>query len=307
MTRAKEIVGMDSSTNALIWAAEVLQVRFEEVFALRNHALDSTDIEGVHQMRVAIRRLRSALRDFSPLMKSQLLKESKKELKQLADTLGRARDQDVEIAVLKKLCEIAKKERIKSAIEKKIEKRRTMREKTQTLLTEILNESALESLQKKFSKAIDEVVQKNETTYTVKEVGREVISRSLQEFCDLSSSLYNPFNREKLHELRIAAKRLRYAIELFTVCWDEQISPFAKGITDMQTYLGELHDCDIWMENLSRRLNKKTVKKSRADFWLLSKFTKSRIKNYRAAIRLWGKWQKNKFIKKLRAVLQTDA
>ncbi|NJM52825.1 MAG: CHAD domain-containing protein [Blastocatellia bacterium] len=31
-----------------------------------------------------------------------------------------------------------------------------------------------------------------------------------------------------MHQLRIAAKRLRYAIELFAICWGEQISPFAK-------------------------------------------------------------------------------
>ncbi|NJM52824.1 MAG: hypothetical protein HC846_05180 [Blastocatellia bacterium] len=73
----------------------------------------------------------------------------------------------------------------------------------------------------------------------------------------------------------------------------------------MQDYLGELHDNDLWIENLSRRLNKKK-KRRRTDFWLLSKFTKRRTKNYRAALRLWSKMAKNKFLQRLEEVLQTD-
>lgn len=133
-----------------------------------------------------------------------------------------------------------------------------------------------------------------------------MISNGLQEFCNLSESLYNPFNQTKLHELRISAKRLRYAIELFTTCWGERIQPFAKEISNMQTYLGELHDSDIWIENLSQRLSKKPDKKENADFWLLSKFTKKRTQNYRAALRLWSKWQRNNFLKRLQDVLQKD-
>jgi len=305
VTSAKEIVAPDSSANALEWAAEVLQVRFDEVLILRDNALNSADIEGVHQMRVAIRRLRSALRDFSPLMKSQLLNRSRKELKRLADTLGNARDQDVALAALEKLRDRAKREKIKQEIEKKLEKRRNVREATQHELEKILNESSLNGLKEDFSKAIDDAVRKNKklSELTAREAGREVISNGLQEFCDLSASLYDPFNCEKLHELRISAKRLRYAIELFTICWGEQISPFAKEITEMQTALGELHDSDIWIENLSRRLSKEKGKKRSADFWLLSKFIRNRTKHYRVALRLWSRWQKTKFIKRLRLVL----
>ncbi len=309
MTTAKEIAAPDTFANALDWAAEVLRVRFAEVLFLRGNALNAADIEGVHQMRVSIRRLRSALRDFSPLMKSSLLNQSKKELKRLADTLGNARDQDVAMAALEKLRDQANHEKIKQDIEKKLEKRRKLRKATQHELEKILAESSLSDLTEDFSKAIDDAIKKSKklSELTASEAGREVISNSLLEFCDLSASLYNPFNCEKLHELRISAKRLRYAIELFTICWGEQISPFAKEITEMQTALGELHDSDIWIENLSQRLSQEKGKKRSADFWLLSKFTRNRTKHYRAALRLWSRWQKTKFIKRLRLVLTTDS
>lgn len=155
MTKALEIVGKDNSNNALEWTKEVLRVRFEEVLALRDNALNSQDIEGVHELRVASRRLRSALRDFSPLMKSKLLKECRKELKQIADKLGQARDDDVVIAALEKLRNRAKSENVRNDIEKKIEKLRTQRTKMQNQLVKILADSSLESLGKKFAKAID--------------------------------------------------------------------------------------------------------------------------------------------------------
>lgn len=305
MSKAKGIISLDSSANALDWAAEVLKIYFADVLSLRENALNSADIEGVHQMRVAIRRLRSAMRDFSPLLQSPLLKKSTKKLQQLAQILGEARDQDVALAELEKLLNKAKNEHVKNNIETKIEKRRSVRDKTQIKLTEILEENSLKKLNKHFHESINDAVRKNKyaKNLTAKEAGREVILRIMQEFCDLSESLYDPFNQLELHQLRISSKRLRYAIELFTVCWGDEIKPFAEEVSEMQTFLGEVHDCDIWIENLSQRLGKEKGEKLRADFWLLSKFTKKRTKNYLAALHLWSKWEKNKFMKHLQDVL----
>ena len=100
MAKAREITGLDCNANALEWAAKTLRVRFEEVLELRGATLHSEGIEGVHDMRVATRRLRSALRDFAHLMKKKSLKKISKDIKQIADTLGAARDQDVAIVAL---------------------------------------------------------------------------------------------------------------------------------------------------------------------------------------------------------------
>ena len=303
---AEQAVSSDSSANALEWAAEVLRGRFEEVYAQREAALQTEDIEGVHQMRVAIRRLRSALRDFSPFLKKRFLKDAKKDLKRLSDALGAARDLDVEIAALEKFRAKAEHENIKTALGKMIEKCRARREAKQAPLTESLETSTLEKVRERFLAALDETVNAGgkAENLTPRDAGREVISNCLSEFCNLSDSLYEPFKCEKLHELRIAAKRLRYAIELFTVCFGASIEPFAEEVSEMQTHLGELHDRDLWIENLSRRLNKKNGKNRRAHFWLLSRFTKQRTKHYRAALALWDKWQRKDFIKNLRAVLE---
>jgi len=118
MAKAKEITGLDCAGGALEWAAEVLRVRFDEIIDLRGAALDFSDIEGVHGMRVATRRLRSALRDFMPLMNKRPSKRIRRELKQIADALGAVRDQDVAIVALEDLRAGAENELIKAGIER---------------------------------------------------------------------------------------------------------------------------------------------------------------------------------------------
>jgi len=310
MAKAKEITGLDCAADALLWAAEVLRVRFEEVVNLRGTALNCEDIEGVHSMRVATRRLRSALRDFSPLMKKKPLKKVKKDLKQIADALGLARDQDVAIVALEKLQTETDTAQLKSGIEKLIRERRTVRQQAQLGLTETIGITNIIELQERFAAATREAVQRKKSARVISfnQAGRNVVSTSLQEFLDLGASLYQPFSIEKLHELRISAKRLRYAIELFVACWGEKIAPFAKEIAEMQSFLGEVHDCDIWIASLGNRLLDKangTAEKNeyKTNVWLLSEFVKERTKNYRAALKLWSEWKENDFVGKMRTVI----
>lgn len=313
MAKAKEITGLDCAADANRWAAEVLRVRFEEIAEARGAALSSADIEGVHQMRVATRRLRSALRDFAPLMRRRPMKKVKRDLKRVADALGAARDQDVAIVALERLQAEAKDEPVKTGVGKLIEERRAARERAQLDLTQTLAVAAIEDLQTRFAAAIGDATKRKKSVRVVSfnEAGRAAVSESLREFCDLSRSLYEPFNIVELHELRIAAKRLRYAIELFTACWGEAIAPFAGEIAEMQSFLGEVHDADVWIDDLGERLRggDKTVEtgERRTNVWLLSEFVKERTKNYRAALKLWGDWQENDFVERMRAVISAAA
>lgn len=302
MAKVDEIAGLECSADARIWAANVLQARFNEIVALRGAALDSDDIEAVHSMRVATRRLRSALRDFASILRKRPLKNVTKDLRKLADSLGAARDIDVAIVALDKLQTKAEDEAIKSGIEKLIAQKRAKRERTQRDLLESLGASAIEDLQKRFEAALDKAAQKKTRSKPVSftDAGRTVVLEGLEAFCDLSESLYDPGEVEKLHRLRIAAKRLRYALELYTLCWGERIARFAEEISKMQSFLGEVHDADVWIGNFSERLLKKNSEITPTNLWLLSRFVKLRTKNYRRAIDLWSRWQTERFTEKLR-------
>ena len=81
-------------------AAQVVEVRAAEVFMYSEGVLDLDDIERLHDMRVASRRLRAAMEMFRPCFPGKLFKASLKEVKTIADVLGERRDRDVSIDAL---------------------------------------------------------------------------------------------------------------------------------------------------------------------------------------------------------------
>src|SRR6266540_7143720 len=78
----------------------VVTTRMGEMYALRDQALDWSNPKGIHDMRVASRRLRSALHDFIPYLRKRRLTASLRGIKAIADALGEVRDQDVAIIAL---------------------------------------------------------------------------------------------------------------------------------------------------------------------------------------------------------------
>jgi CHAD domain-containing protein len=82
-------------------AARVVRVRTGELFDHADGVLDTRDIERVHDMRVASRRLRAVLEIFAPCFPASEFKGVLRDVKQLADALGERRDPDVHIDALR--------------------------------------------------------------------------------------------------------------------------------------------------------------------------------------------------------------
>ena len=83
-----------------IAAARVVRVRADELFDHSDNVLDISDIERVHDMRVASRRLRAVLEIFAPCFPQGDYKTVLRDVKVLADALGERRDPDVHIDAL---------------------------------------------------------------------------------------------------------------------------------------------------------------------------------------------------------------
>jgi len=86
-------------------ARRIIAVRGGELFEHSAGVLDTSDIERVHDMRVATRRLRAALEVFSDAFPKSELKPVLRDVKALADALGERRDPDVHIEEFTKLRE----------------------------------------------------------------------------------------------------------------------------------------------------------------------------------------------------------
>jgi CHAD domain-containing protein len=97
VARARAISDVHSSDSYRSVAAKVVSVRAEEVFARDGEVLAIDDIDALHDMRVATRRLRAALEIFGPCLPRRSCAAALAEVKQLADALGERRDRDVQI------------------------------------------------------------------------------------------------------------------------------------------------------------------------------------------------------------------
>jgi CHAD domain-containing protein len=102
MAKAREVPGLDGHDPFRVAAVKVVSVRSAELFEQSTNVLDTSDIERVHDMRVATRRLRAVLEIFAPCFERTLHRGVLGDVKSLADALGERRDPDVHIDALQR-------------------------------------------------------------------------------------------------------------------------------------------------------------------------------------------------------------
>jgi CHAD domain-containing protein len=295
----------------------VLSRQLKAVCGLGKRALDWSDPEGVHDMRVLTRRMRSAISDFQPHLRKPAI--SIATLRVIARSLGAVRDEDVALAALENLKTQAPAEALEG-IESVLEERRQRQAKARDGLMKMISPAALKEFRVQFQTQIAVLALPKpktargqpspETSLAFRELGTKAINGRLKDFRSAVSTIYFPFEIEKIHALRILAKRLRYALDLFRFCWGEDLNDAAKEIAELQTSLGELHDCDVWIDYLGRRL-KSTARKAKNNpdsakvqagyTWLLQEFNKQRTHHYRDALRRWQHWESSAFLDELKS------
>jgi CHAD domain-containing protein len=302
MVKAKEIEGLDCGARASLGMRLVLLTRLEEMCEHREAALHSQGEDGIHDMRVASRRLRSALRDFRTYLRGgRRLGEAHAELKRLADTLGEVRDEDVAAGSLEKMKAEAPEE-ARAGLELFAADRRARRERAHAALAPELEAESFEAARGKIAAAFERATEPRKKDdgggeQSFAEMGREVILRSWDELRGRGADIYRPLKSKRLHKVRIAAKRLRYALELFCACFDG-LKELAHELAELQKALGNLHDCDEWMRECGKYLSRfdsraedvesaEAKERRAAAFLLLEHFVRRRDEEYAEALAIW--------------------
>ncbi|MDT5158750.1 MAG: hypothetical protein QOH51_3107 [Acidobacteriota bacterium] len=326
MAKAKEVEGLDCGAGALEGIRLVLRTRFDEMYEQRAAALEREGIKGVHDMRVASRRLRSALRDFKDFLDGEDV--PKRRIKKVARALGEVRDVDVNIASLLEIRSKADGEEVAAGIEGLLNELSTQRERARKRLESSLSETKLAELRQKFLARLESdsggVREKRDggrargawKAVSFRLVGREIIKARLAELWDLSDSLHHPFDIKPLHRMRIAAKRLRYAMELFTPCWGGKLSSYSREVAELQSALGDLCDCNMWIADIGARLDRQrnvvlgmgkqtaNARFREAASWLLQYFTTEYEGHFRNALARWHEWETGGFFVRMTALLE---
>jgi CHAD domain-containing protein len=144
-------VKLDGDASFSKAAKKTVKVRAAEVFAHAEGVLNLDDVEPVHDMRVATRRLRAALEVFEPCFPHKRHRKALKKVKGLADALGERRDADVEIALLESLTdETAEADR--AALHRLIDELRVRQAEANEALAPHVAPKRLKKLRRRLSK-----------------------------------------------------------------------------------------------------------------------------------------------------------
>jgi hypothetical protein len=85
---------------------------------------------------------------------------------------------------------------------------------------------------------------------------RRIITVRTEELHSFSPAILDPRNVDDLHDMRIAAKRLRYVLELTTPVFGPAAEKEAKKAKKLQDLLGEIHDCDESIPRVERHIER---------------------------------------------------
>lgn len=215
------------------------------------------DIEEIHQMRVAVRRIRAALIAFEPCLNQSYVSLFIDDLKQLASNLGAVRDLDVSIVSFNAYMEqFPEDDGIKYLINHYQAKRKSNLKK----LFKFLKSKKYIKLKKKLLIFIDHL--KDESNKPDTERQYNAFYKSFEELIDEVFSfkkIDNIKDSEKdLHNLRIAIKHLRYNLEFISL-QEKEAKKILRKLKYYQEKLGVINDCNIMNKRINKLLKKQTL------------------------------------------------
>ncbi len=208
----------------------------------------SGDPEAIHQMRVALRRLRSAIRMFRAVVDGPGLLAVKAEIGWLLGHLGPARDGHVFLAEIVdpvvaahpaappltalRAAWLAETDRLQSEACAAVASRRF----TATLLTVAAWVEAGDWLEAPGTSA----------TRDIGPFARDVLARGDRRLRRAGGEKLSRLDEAALHRIRILAKQLRYAGEFFASLWPRKAAPpFLATVADLQEVLRQINDIAV--------------------------------------------------------------
>jgi CHAD domain-containing protein len=209
------------------------------------------DIEFVHRMRVATRRLRSALPIFKSCFGTKEYQGWLKQIKAITRALGAARDTDVQIALLEEYAADLTVPVHQHGIRRLLLR---LKQKRDSLQPPILK--ALDGLQEKgtlqaMGERLAPLVERKDQVYLYTPYmylsGYNHISQRLQDLFAYEPYVDQPDCVAELHAMRIAAKQLRYTLEVFSPLYPGELKSNLQVVRKCQEMLGDIHDCDVWL------------------------------------------------------------
>ena len=217
--------------------------------ALKRHLPQAIkgDDRGVHQARVATRRLREAVPVLATGLKGSQAGKARRKIRRLTRALGTVRELDVTLSLLDQLARsphvarTAVEDVRARVIAERDARRKVMIERLERVNVEKLDKR-LESVGAALQGATGEPWRK---ALAARLLGR---ARRLSLAMDAAGHMYSP---ERLHAVRIAAKKLRYGLELAADSGVQEAAAHVRTIKRAQDMLGKLHDLQVLQSHVA--------------------------------------------------------
>ena len=225
-------------------------VRFTRTFK----GINKGEEKALHRARVASRRLREVL----PVLQldSDVTADLTRRLRKVTSRIGPARELDVLLLQLDELQQSGRFDQGSlSRVAAAVAKRRSAARKR---LLAKLPVGTLRRVASKLAKIADQLAREEDVPVRSQAatrgwrwaIGARIARRgaSLKAAIDDAGSVYLP---ERLHAVRVAVKKFRYAVELeHEISGDEKLTPHLRLLTRNQELLGRLHDRQLLIEQV---------------------------------------------------------
>lgn len=301
------------AAGVIIQSTEILQSCIKNVRG-RNES------EDIHDLRVASRRVRVALEVFRQFLPAKKYKIWEPAIAGLTKAFGNARDLDVQMAFINGFSKTHDEPQYRPGIRRlKLRlKQQKMKfiHKLEEKLTEVRKGDILQNIIIELKKQAEDSPAEITPPAPIFELSFNTINKRLDDF--LFYEVYLPFPERirELHLMRIAAKRLRYSLEVFTPLYPDHLENILEIMRSIQTGLGEIRDCDVWQDFLPKFMEKERQKVD-AYFGnprpfqrlvpgiqlLLNERKKERELLYARFLSDWKKWRQAEIWSKLRQAI----
>ncbi|MEZ4670542.1 MAG: CHAD domain-containing protein [Anaerolineae bacterium] len=284
---------------------KVLLVEFIKLLEHEEGSRTGEDIEDVHDMRVAIRRIRSAFRLLRPYFKRSTLRRFNAELSQLGWTLGEVRDLDVLIEDMRDYQRKLKALQ-QASLQEVVDVLDAERVTARTALVKTLDSRAYRRFVKDFSKF---VVTSGEGAKSLAEDGvlpsqvRHILPAmiySRMAAVRAYETVVDAADAPIFHALRIELKRLRYTVSLFQGVLGTQIDDFIEELKSLQDCLGHMNDVATARARLSLLLEGHPVEVLNM---YLKYLEKKEAASHSSFLELWSNFNSRRVQQKLATAL----
>ena len=209
-------------------------------------AVQVGDVRSVHQARVATRRLREALPVLRKSLDAHAIDRARLRVRRMTRALGPVRELDVALGNLDDYANrgVASARAIsrvrQSIVQERLRRRRAM-------LGEI-TPGKVERLRRELS-AVGSGPRVGGRPGAIRDAvhGVERRAKRLEEAIDAAGSLYDA---DRLHAVRIAAKKLRYAMEIERELKRSRVTSRIRQLKNLQDLLGHVHDLHVFGEHV---------------------------------------------------------